>query len=389
MDDTYPNLFNLLTLKAQEVSTQTQATVWGMPIWVSCIVIAILLLVSGLFSASENAFSNCNRYHFKVLADEGKLTPRIIVFLTKQFDSTLVAILVGNNIVQTLMSFITAVIFYNILTLGYQVNDAITGIVTTVVMAFLVYIISDTCPKILSKLIPNRMCYILAWPVYIVYILLYPIIWLFSLVLKAAHKIFKIKDDNIFTKEDFIEIADEAVNEVDSTIEDDSPEEELFEPNELKILNNAFLLNQIPSKKVFTPLDKIKMINIKKLNAEYINDFIMNNHFSRYPVFDKEPTNIVGIFTVNTYFYEYSQDKHIDIRSILHQPIIVKEDETVDKIFKKLNKEKNHIALVTNNENKLTGMITMSDILEELVNESVMLNPQQENNLQAIGESND
>lgn len=89
-------------------------TVYGMPLWGAIVLIAVLLLVSGLFSASENAFSNCDKYHFKIDADKGKLTAKIIVRLTERFEDTLVAVLVGNNIVQTLMSSISAVIFYEI-----------------------------------------------------------------------------------------------------------------------------------------------------------------------------------------------------------------------------------------------------------------------------------
>ena len=181
-----------------------------MPDYVCWIIIAVCLLISGVFSASENSFSNCNKYHFKVLADEGKLTAKIIVRLVEKFDNTLVTVLVGNNIVQTFMTYLSAMLFYN-LCVYYGLGSGVEAVLSTVVMALLIYIVSDTVPKIISKQIPNKLVYVLAYPIFIIGIILSPISWIFKLILKAVHKIFNIKEDNLLTKDDFILQADEAV----------------------------------------------------------------------------------------------------------------------------------------------------------------------------------
>lgn len=341
-------------------------TVYGMPSWVCYIIIAVLLLVSGIFSASENAFSNCNKYHFKVLADEGHLTAKIILKLVEKFDNTLVTILVGNNIVQTLMSFLSAMLFYNLVQI-YDLGSGVDAILSTIVMGFLVYIVSDTVPKIISKEIPNKLCYVLAYPVYFIYIILFPIRIIFQGILTLVHKIFKIKDDNILTKEDFIISADEAINE-ETIDENEEEQKELFEPNELKILNRAFVFDSINALDVLTPKDKIFALDINKINIDSLNNCILNTTFSRIPIYDETIDNIVGILNVKTYFKEYSEDKHLDIRSVLTKPIFIKKDEKVDDIFKEFNKEKTHIAIVVE-DSHVIGMITMEDILEELVGE--------------------
>ena len=158
----------------ESVSSENLNTVWGMPSWCAWIIIAILLFVSAIFSASENAYSNCNKYHFKVLANKGNFTAKLVTNLVDKFDNTLITVLVGNNIVQTLMSFLSAILFYNLCEI-YNLGNGVEAILSTVVMAFLVYIVSDTCPKILSKAIPNRMACILAYPVTLTYYLLFPI----------------------------------------------------------------------------------------------------------------------------------------------------------------------------------------------------------------------
>ncbi len=340
--------------------------VWGMPDYVCWIIIGICLIISGIFSASENAFSNCNKYHFKVLADEGKFTAKIIVRLVEKFDSTLVTVLVGNNIVQTLMTYLSAMLFYNIC-LMYGLGSGVEAVLSTVVMALLIYIVSDTVPKIISKQIPNKLVYVLAYPIAFVGILLYPFSLIFKLILKAVHKIFKIKEDNILTKDDFILQADEAVSE-ETQEEEEEETEEFFEPNELQLLNRAFYFDSIYVKEVLTPREKIFAIDIEGLTCDKLNQIILNTTFSRIPVYEGSLDNIIGIITVKNYFKEYSEDPHLNIRSILSKPLFVNYTDKVDDIFRSFNKEKKHIAIVKEND-KVVGMITMEDVLEELVGE--------------------
>ncbi len=348
-------------------TNQSLNTIWGMPDYVCWIIIGICLLISGVFSASENSFSNCNKYHFKVLADEGKLTAKIIVRLVEKFDNTLVTVLVGNNIVQTFMTYLSAMLFYN-LCVTYGLGSGVEAVLSTVVMALLIYIVSDTVPKIISKQIPNKLVYVLAYPIFIIGIILTPISLIFRLILKAVHKIFKIKEDNILTKDDFILQADEAVSEDENFEEDENKEDEFFEPNELQLLNRAFYFDSIYVKEVLTPREKIFGVDINGLTCDKLNAIILDTTFSRIPVYDGDIDNIIGILTVKNYFKEYTQDPHLDIRSVLSRPLFVDYSAKVDDIFRSFNREKKHIAIVKDND-KVVGMITMEDVLEELVGE--------------------
>lgn len=335
-------------------------TVYGMPLWGAIVLIAVLLLVSGLFSASENAFSNCDKYHFKIDADKGKLTAKIIVRLTERFEDTLVAVLVGNNIVQTLMSSISAVIFYEICA-EFGVNG-LDAILSTVLMGFLVYLISDTCPKILSKAIPNKMAVFLAWPDFIVSILLYPLVLLFRLLLKLVHRIFRIKDENMLTKEDFLERAKEAKNEDEITEQD----EDLFEEDEKRLISRAFTFDTIAVKTVMTPLSKVSYINEDDLTIAGVNKLLLSSPYSRFPVFN-EDGECIGILSANVYFQEYNRDEHLSITSTLLPPVYVEDEETLDDAFDILNNEQTHMALVKDKAGRLLGLVTMDDLLSKLV----------------------
>lgn len=344
-------------------------TVLGMPDYVIWILIAIMLIISGLFSASENAYTNCNKYHFQTLADKGNFTAKIIVKLINKFDSTLVNVLIGNNIVQTLMSYFSATLFLN-MSIAYGWADGVEAILSTVVMAFLVYVISDTCPKILSKAIPNKMAIILAYPVLITSYILLPISWIFKGILFIVHKLFKIKDTLLLSKDDLIHSASLAINDEkeDEGETDDEDEEKLFENDEKDLLNNVFNFDELKVKDVYTKKEKVFSINIQGLTVSKLNEILVDVKYSRIPIYEGNKENVIGILVLKTYFEEYVKDKHLDIRSILEDIVKIDINMNIDDAFNELNKEKVHLGIVYNNL-EMVGIISMEDILEELIDD--------------------
>ena len=355
-----PDLCNLLTnnIDLNEIS------IWGMPFYACIIVICVLLLVSGLFSASENAYTNCNRYHFQSLANKGNFTAKLVTRLVRKFDNTLVTVLVGNNIVQTIMSFLSAMIFYNIC-LAFGLSEGVESVLSTIVMAALVYIVSDTVPKILSKTIPNKMAIILAYPVSFVSIILFPITIIFRGVLALVHKIFKVKDQNLLSKEQLMQSVSEAINDEDN-VDDENEAEKLFENDETEIIDNVLTFDMRKVRDVYTSKEKVFSLSIDELDYETINSIIIEKDYSRIPIYEDDKDNIIGILVLRLYFEEYTKDKHFPIQSGLEKPVFIDIDTPLDDCFKTLNVEKVHLGIVMENGvNK--GIISMDDVLEELV----------------------
>ena len=360
-------IWNSLRAESASLNSSSSITVWGMPMWLCWLLIAIMLLVSGLFSASENAYTNCNKYHFQSLANKGNRTARIITKHVDNFDNTLVAILVGNNIIQTLMSYLSAMLFYQICTI-YGLSEGLESILSTVVMAFLVYIVSDTVPKILSKTMPNRMAVFLAYPVLFTEYLLFPVVLLFKGVLALAHRLFKVKDQSLLSKEELLQSVSVAVNEEEKPEDEEEEAEKLFEKDETEILDNVLTFDSLKVKDVYIPMDKVNALDITGLTVDKVNEVIVEDEYSRYPVYEDDRTNIVGILVVRTYYEEYSQDKHLNIRSILEEPVFIDEGLPIDDAFERLNREHVHLGIVTS-KRKPIGVIAMEDILEELVDD--------------------
>jgi len=324
-----------------------------MPPYLSIIIVVICLIASFIFTAAENAFSNCNIYHYKVLADDGKTIAKLIYKMASRFDNALVTILVGNNLAQALLSNVAA-IFFLTLANAQKWPNGVESIISTVIVSIILYLFTDFLPKVISKNYPDRTAEVFIYPIYVFYIVFYPIVIIFRLILFVVKKISKNKSGITITKEEFIDKADEAT-------------EKVLEEDEKQILNKAFKFDSISVKQVLTPKSKIYSLNIATLTPKKLNKILLNIHYSRIPIYEENKNNIIGILTVRSYFMEYMKNNNLNLRSVLTKPIKVNDTDKVDDIFKEFNTEKTHIALVYNKDKQFTGMITMDDVLEELV----------------------
>ena len=345
----------------------SQQLIWGMPLWACWICIGVLLIMTGMFSASENAFTNCNKYHFRAEAEKGKRYAKVITYLVDHFDNTLVTVLVSSNTVATIMSFLSAMIWLQISTVNHWGNG-VEALISTVVMGFLFYVISDTIPKVISKAIPDQMAIVMCYPLVTLQFLLFPIILVFRGLLKMIHHLFHLKDQNLLSKEKILLTASQAVNDETIIEEGTGAPEKLFEADETKLMNNVLTFDTRTVRQVFTPLDKAFEINKDGLTTESLNQAIQETEYSRIPVFEERRDNIIGILVIKTYFEEYIKDRHLSIPSILEEVVYIDVNENLDDAFDHLNREKVHLGVVRD-QDKTIGIISMDDILEELVDD--------------------
>ena len=200
-----------------------------------------------------------------------------------------------------------------------------------------------------------------------------------DVVIMGNKRLYEMMEEKnkVFTKEDFIIEADKAIN--DDNISEEK--EELLEDEELSILNNAFNFDTISVSQVLKKRDEIFALDINNLTIDKLNQIILENNYSRIPIYDEKIDNIIGILTVRTYFKEYMADKHLNIVGCLTKPLYFEESTKVDEIFEEFNKTKNHLGFVVDKNKNLVGMVTMDDILEELVGDidEIKINKLKEN----------
>ena len=323
---------------------------------ISWIVLFILLLLVFFFSGAETALACCNRYKVQVEADEGKTYAKVVLKVLENYDRTLTTVLIGNNIVAIAMSAIGTTLFINYFA-QTSVSEYMASLIASIVITFVVFAFGDTLPKTICRAIPDTMSKFFVYPIYILSIIFFPITWLFDLGMKAMGKLFKVKNEDELTEEEFSDVVEKA------------SEEEMIDEEQAEIVQSALDFIDTNVKQVLTPRSKMFAINLKDLTYDKLHKILSETTFTRIPVYDKVFDNMIGILVTKIYLEEYAKDPHVSIRSILQKPYYVPNTIMIDDLFRGFKKHHTHIALVRDAHNKIVGMVTMEDVLEEIVSD--------------------
>lgn len=331
--------------------------------YISWIIIAVLIVLHFFFSGAETSFACCNKFKMQVKADEGSKAAKTLLKIIDKYDRALTIILIGNNIVAIAIGTISTILF-----LSYFGSTGLTestiSLLASIIMTFVVYVIGDTLPKTIARAIPDTFSLIFAYPTYVLMIVLFPITILFEGFANLLAKIFRLKEEEDFTEEDLIDEIEKA------------SEEDMIDEEQAEIVQSTMDYLDTNVKEVLTPRSAIYAINIKDLTHDSLQKIIVNTNYSRIPVYDKVFDNIIGILNIKIYFEEWSKDPHVSIRSILQRPYFVSNKIMIDDLFHGFRKHRTHIALVRDNRNMIIGMVTMEDILEEIVSDIAEPNSQ-------------
>ena len=324
---------------------------------ISWLIIALCLLAHAFFSASETALSCCNRFKIQIKADDGKKTAKVLLRILNKFDHSLTTILIGNNAVAIAISTISTLIFLNLFK-NYGITDFTVGLISSISMSFLVYFIGDAMPKTIARAIPDTISYLVTWPIFILsWILTYiiPLTILFELFIKLIEKIFKVKKEEEFTEEDFENVIEKV------------SDEGVLEEEQSEIINAALDFIDTNVKEVLTPRNKIYALDIYGLTNEQIKEKLIDCKYSRIPIYEREFDNFIGVLHIKNYIKQYMENPNMSIRRMLQKPYFVSGKIMIDDLFNGFKKHRSHLAIVRNKDRKVIGMVTMEDVLEELV----------------------
>ena len=326
-----------------------------MPDPLSWILIGTLLFLSFFFSASETALACCNRFKMQVRADDDKKSAKLVLKVIEHYNRALTAVLIGHNIASIVMSAIMTVLFVKYFN-GTGLSE-VASLLASIILTFVTYVLGDALPKTIAKAIPDTFSLMTIYPTYFFIILVYPITLLFDGLAVLINKIFKSKNSDDFTEEDFEDVV-EKISE-DGTIEEEQGE----------IIQSTLDFVDTKVKEVFTPLEKMVMVDIKDLTHEKVQELLLTSKYSRIPVYRNDYDHFVGILHIKTYLYKYHKNPNISVKSTLVKPYYVSQNVMLDDLFNGFKKHHTHIALVVNTNKKVIGMVTMEDVLEEIVSD--------------------
>ena len=310
--------------------------------------IAVLVIFSAYFSATETAFTSVNRIRIKNLANDGNKKAKEVLELSEKFDKMLSTILVGNNIVNIAMSAIATVLFMEL----YPVYGAT---IATVVITVVVLIFGEISPKSLAKESPEKFAMFSAPFLKFFMVLLAPVNWIFGCWKKLLAKLFNADGVNPITEDELLTIVEEA--ETEGSIDTDQSE----------LIQNAIEFNDLEAWDVLTPRVDIKAIEIDETQDE-IAELFLSTGFSRLPVYEDDLDNIVGVLNQKD-FHNYIRGTDTPVSEYVKPVIFVAGSMKIAQLLKRLQTVKTHIAIIVDEYGGTSGLVTMEDIIEELVGE--------------------
>lgn len=312
------------------------------------IIMVICLIMSAYFSATETAFSCANKTRLRALAEKGNKKAELAVKLADKYDRLISTILIGNNIVNILLASLGTIVFTR------HFGEDLGATISTVVITIAVLIFGEITPKSIANDFPEKFAMFSAPLIRSLIWILMPISFIFSLWKKLVNLIVRVKeDDDNMTQEELLMMVDEAEQEGD------------IDTDEGDLLRNAIEFSDLKAEDILTHRVDLEALPVDSKKSE-IAQMFTRTRFSRIPVYEDNIDNIIGVIHQKD-FYVGSGVTTEPLKDIISPVLFVHQSEMADDLLKKLQKEKSHIAVVVDEYGGTLGIVTMEDILEQLV----------------------
>ena len=311
------------------------------------IIIAVLILLSGFFSCIETAFSCANTIRLKALADSGSRRAVNALWVTDRFDKALTAILIGNNIVNLGCSSLATILCLNIFE-NYGAAIA-TGATTLLVLTF-----GEVIPKCLGRELSDSIVLHTAFILKILTYILTPLIFFFAGIKNLFMKIARIKKTSPSVTEDELKYIIETIEE-----------EGILEEQESELVQSALEFDEKTAQEILTPRVDVTAIDVDDA-PEKIHEIIIRERYSRIPVYENDIDNIIGILHTRDYLEKYIKGE-VELRSLLTPAHFIYKSAKLSDILNDFRLNRLHIAIVTDEYGGMLGIVTMEDLLEEIV----------------------
>ncbi len=313
------------------------------------IILALLICASAFFSATETAYTSVNKIRIKNMAAEGNKKAEKTLKILDRFDALLSTLLIGNNIVNITSASIATVIFTNWL----GGDKGVT--VSTIVMTLLVLVFGEITPKSLAKEMPEKFAMAAVPIVKVLMVVLTPFNIIFGAWKKLLGKVVHIGKKQSMTEEELMTMIDEV------------EQEGVLDQNESDLLRSAIEFNDVNVEEILT--HRVDMIAIDAEDSiEEILEAFRDHPYSRLPVYRETVDNIVGILHEQDFMMMLHEGKQ-SIMDAVQPALFVQESMKISDLLRVLQKDNVHMAIVLDEFGGTTGIVTMEDILEELVGE--------------------
>jgi CBS domain containing-hemolysin-like protein len=319
---------------------------------IQIIVLIILLFGSAFFSSAETALTTVNKIKMRSLAEEGNKKAKMVIKITEDASRMLSAILIGNNIVNLSASALTT-------TIAYSLSDGATAVaIATGIITLLILIFGEITPKTVATVKADKLALAYAYPIHFIMMFL----TIVSIVVNALSRVILF----ILRVDPNAKLNTMTENEL-RTIVDVSHEDGVIEDEEKEMIYNVFDLGEAKAKDVMVPRVNVTFADVESSYSELLNIF-REDKFTRLPVYEETTDNVIGTINMkDLLLYENTKDFHI--RDILREAYFTHEHKSISELLVEMRQAALNIAIVLDEYGETAGLITLEDILEEIVGE--------------------
>lgn len=319
----------------------------------SLIAMLVCLICSGFFSATETAFTSFNKIRMKNTAQDGNKKASLVLKLEEKYEKLITGILIGNNIVNIALSSIATLYFIELFTGVVSNSSSIGSTVSTAAVTIAVLLFGEIAPKVIARQNPDKTAMNFAPIINAIMVILTPFTFVFGAWSALMVKIFRSKEQNTMTEEELITIVDEA------------EEGGALESAEGDLIRSAIEFSDVSAGDILTPRVDICAIS-RDATVEEIAKTFIENAYSRLPVYGEDIDDIVGVLHEKDFFLAYHNNNKT-VTKYIQKPVHVSEHIKIDDLLKTLKAKKCHMAIVVDEFGGTMGIVTMEDIIEELI----------------------
>ncbi len=314
------------------------------------IIIIICLICSAFFSSSEIAFASSNEIRLKRAAEEKKTTASKLAYkIFNNYESALATILIGNNLVNIASESVATVIV-----IGLLGSDQ--AWIATIAMTVIVLICGEIVPKVVVKTMPETFSTLFAIPLYVLMMITKPIVIIVDGLIKLLSHLWKGGVDTSPT------VTEDELETIIDTVEDEG----VIDEEKCDLIQSAFDFEDVQAYEIITPRVDMTAIDADNERAEML-DLILGSTHTRIPVYQDTIDNIIGILHVNLVMRDLTEDPDADILGSLMEPVFVHKTMPLDDVLTLMREKRSHMVIVTDEYGGVMGILTMEDVLEQLV----------------------
>ena len=315
----------------------------------SCILYLFFLLSSGYCACSETAYTAVSKVRLRTLADKGNKRAQKALWVCERFDKTLTTILIGNNIFHASCASLSTLLVLRQFSEEYVIYGTL---ITTVI----VYLFAEMLPKSLAKARSEEIALLFASSMQLFVRLLTPISAIFSGIANLISRFVSTEKQSTVTEDELLSIIE--------TIEDEG----VLEPEQQALVNSAMEFREKIARDIMIPMENVDCVSSTMPLGE-LASLLGTLQYSRVPVYEGGKDNIVGILPVNEFLTAYVMGQNVQLRKLLMKPYVFDQNTEISELLQRMRLNKLHMVFLTDEDRNKVGIITMEDLLEELVGE--------------------